>query len=186
MKIRPLAFTLLALSILSSCSPTLSWTEADALAFPEAFLGTWSGPLQILKDGVVTRELEMSLSISPKEKDRYSWTLTYLDGDKVDERPYELVVKDKEKGHFEIDELNSIVLPMDRSGNRLSSWFGVMGQQLFVTYVLFEKHIDFEISVSGAEPGSVSGGGVHLGDTIPEVGIYPLLITQRGRMKRLK
>ena len=172
--------------LMASCASTLTWTEADTLNFPEDYLGTWSGPLQILKDGKVTHELEMNLTIAPIEKDRFSWTLTYIDGDKVDERPYELVVKDKEKGHFEVDELNSIILPMHRSGNRLISWFGVMGQQLQVSYVLFKKHIDFEISVSSAEQGSTSGGGQHLGDTIPEVGIYPLLVTQRGRMKRVK
>ena len=186
MNFQPCFVVILALFTLSSCSPTLSWTEADALDFPEDYLGTWKGPLQILKDGGVTRALEMSLSIRPKENGRYSWTLTYIDGDKVDERPYELVVKDKEKGHFEIDELNSIILPLERSGNRLISWFGVMGQQLQVTYVLYEKYMDFEISVSGAEPGYKSGGGVYQGDTIPDVGVYPLLVTQRGRMKRVK
>jgi hypothetical protein len=76
----------------------------------------------------------MSLAIAPtQDPARYTWTITYAEGEQKQVRPYELVVIDAAKGQYEIDEKNGIRLPTTLLAGALRSSFTVQGTQIIST-----------------------------------------------------
>ena len=72
-------------------------------ALPPAWHGTWAGILHISPASGEPKTVAMKLGIHPMGGGRHTWTLAYGDGDKKDERTYELVPGDQ-PGQFVIDE----------------------------------------------------------------------------------
>jgi len=153
-------------------------------SFPETWAGIYQGSLAIYTAMGLQQSVPMELEIAPIEKtDRWTWAITYGQDSLASRRSYELVIIDPTKGHYQIDEKNSIVLDAYLRGEIFVSRFSVMGNLLDCTYEKSGDEIIFTI-VMGKETALLeTGGGVITEDTIPVVNAYPVGVVQRGRLK---
>lgn len=176
--------TLIICAGVSGCSLTHQLgKKSEPLNFPGEYLGIWTGELQLYQEKNSQSQVHMSLYILPINDSLFQWVIEYIDNGQIDRREYELKVLDAQKGHFLIDEKNSIELPMNQYGRRLISWFEIQGQVLVISYELYPDQINFQVDVSGKEPDKYTGGQVIGSDTIPQVGVHYPLISQRAKLQ---
>ncbi|CAL2087129.1 hypothetical protein [Tenacibaculum sp. 190524A02b] len=147
--------------------------------FPEDFLGIYKGDLQIHSSkGKQTITMEFHL-LETATEGKYEYKLVYSGNP----RNYTLVVKDKEKGLFEVDENNGIVLPVKFVENSLYSFFEVGGSMLTTRLSFKDKLIDFEILFSATKNKTTTGKGTK---EIPFVYGYPISVVQRAELKLIE
>lgn len=172
----------LCLTIFSnSFSNTLS--DSTKFYFPNAWVGKWSGMLEIRKAGATVMNIPMQLHIFPSDSANcWQWKIIYM-GEKTDERDYKLIRKKDAKAEYILDENNSIVLDFLFDKNTFYSIFSVAGNLLYTTYTLKGKIIDFNIVVVNEKKSNKSGGS---SVEIPEVTSYSVLVTQHAILKRVK
>ena len=98
---------------------------------------------------------------------------TYDLNGKKDVRAYRLKVVDKQKGHYRIDERNSIVIDgYLHNNNVFTSFFKVSNSYIITAYTKKENSLLFEI-ISGDERAATSTGNtISDGEEIPEVNSY--------------
>jgi hypothetical protein len=155
-------------------------------SFPETWAGIYRGQLEIYTATGVQQSVAMELEVAPTDSvDRWIWAITYGPDSIAGRRSYELVVVDPAKGHYQIDEKNSIVLDSFLKGDFFVSRFSVMGNLLDCTYEKVGDEIFFTIIMGNEAAVSDIGDGTMKGDTIPEVQAYPIGVVQRGRLKRI-
>lgn len=152
--------------------------SAQALRFPEDYLGTWKGVLHIYP---ADAEVPMSLRLGPAlVKDSvYEYVLTYH-GQTEDVRKYAIHTVDRAKGLYRVDENNSIVLSERLLGRKLSSVFTVEGSTLMVTLELLAGEIVFEVFSWNADAPETSGGKAD----VPVVYSYVAGAYQRALLKK--
>ena len=127
----------------------------------------------------------MELHIAPTaSRERFTWTIIYVEGEQRQERPYELVVKDAMNGIYEVDEKNSIRLPMLLLDGGFYSSFEVEGSLLNACYRLEargtpDERIILEI-ISFAAATENTGGA----DGVPEVRTRKPMSLQRAVLRR--
>ena len=93
-------------------------------AFPKEYVGTYAGNLNIADATGVLQNVPMELIIKPTEDPKkYDYILSYIVSKKRDERKYTLVVVDHEKGIYDLDENNGIVLRANYMRQTLFSTF---------------------------------------------------------------
>lgn len=173
-------FPLLAMGI-----PSNIFITTDS--FPGSWQGAYQGQLDIYTPLGLQQRIEMKLEIMPMDSiDRWSWAITYGADTIKGRRSYELVLTDPEKGYYQIDEKNSILLDAHLLGNTFTSCFEVMNSLLVATYERVGEEIIFTIIMSKAKSLIITGGGVMAGDTIPQVQIYPVGNRQRARLRKIK
>jgi len=155
-------------------------------SFPLSWAGIYQGTLDIYTATGLQQSVAMELEITPMDSiDRWVWAITYGPDSVAGRRSYELITVDPAKGHYQIDEKNSIILDAFLRGDIFVSRFSVMGNLLDCTYEKAGDDIIFTI-VMGKETALVdTGGGIIEGDTIPVVNAYPVVVVQRGRLKRI-
>lgn len=170
--------------------------RAPEAEFPAAWQGVWKGDAEVrgadasrppmkFKMELHVGALQAGLDADPKP--RRPWTIVYEGDQGRQERKYHLVVRDADKGVYEIDERNSIVLPATLVGDSLVCPFEVGGVLLVSTY-RFEAagegpdddRIVFEIISVGIRAHDVSGGK----DGVPEVKGFPVSSVQRSVLRR--
>lgn len=96
------------------------------VAFPKQYVGTYAGNLNISNAAGVLQNVPMELIIKPTEDPKkYSYTLAYIIGKKRDERNYTLIVVDPEKGLYDLDENNGVVLRANYMRQTMFSSFEV-------------------------------------------------------------
>lgn len=95
-------------------------------AFPKEYVGTYAGNLNIADASGVLQNVPMELIIKPTEDPKkFSYTLIYIISKKRDERKYTLIVVDPEKGLYDLDENNGILLRANYMRQTLFSTFEV-------------------------------------------------------------
>ena len=152
--------------------------------FPDSWVGDYKGDLKIFGLDSVSMHVNMKLNIHKKRDSVYQWKLTYEMNGNVDERDYELHIKDVDKGHYVIDELNSILIDgYYRSGN-FSSIFEVMNSFIVTAYTKVEGGLQFEIIAGSSKSPVVTGNQKHNGQDIPEVKSYAVPGRQRAFLKK--
>jgi hypothetical protein len=163
-------------------------TAAGAPAqFPLSWVGHWTGPAALVAPGRPSREFAMELIVAPTaDPQRFTWTVVYaeLDG-KRQERAYELVVRDTEKGQYAIDEKNGIVIPATLFDSALYTSFEVQGVRINTREALEnagtpEECIRVEMVSGSAQQPEITGGK----DAIPEVRSVVARTLQRATLKR--
>lgn len=170
--------------ILSACSPTdrISKTNvaskippADALSFPYSWLGNWEGTLEIFKDNKVVQKVPMELELlSIDTSDNFIWAIIYGEDKVAGRRAYELEIVDSEKGHFLLDEKNTIKIESYFYGNKLMSWYDVMGNQIVSILEKEGDQMTFEIIFGSSTPVSTTGDQKFGGEDIPAVKTFPI------------
>jgi len=98
---------------------------------------------------------------------------------------YFLKVIDAEKGHYQVDEKNSILLNSYLIDNRLVSTFEVMDNVITSVYRLEGQKMYFEIYANNAKDALVTGATIQDGEDIPEVESYKTTGYQRGILTRV-
>jgi len=126
--------------------------------YPQDVLGVWKGDLVIEPSGM---KIPMSLQLGPAihGDSVFHYILTYSPpSGNEDRREYELLVKNREKGFFEIDEKNSIRLSEKVLGNKVISLFEVSGSSLMITLEMQEDRLIFEVFSWASDKKTESGG----------------------------
>ena len=158
-------------------------TSTDPATFPDAWVGTWSGAVEVHTPGGARPGFTVELTIEETEDpERFTWT-TRFEGDAgSQERNYELIVRDPERGAFAVDEKNGIVLEAQLLGGVLVSWFTIGGSHLVTRQELVDagtedERILYEILAA------TDGAAVKTGEE-DAVTCYPLSAVQRGELRR--
>ncbi|SNR17223.1 hypothetical protein [Tenacibaculum jejuense] len=141
--------------------------------FPHSFLGKYKGTLEITsKRG--TQKIPMEFHLTKTEKDSvFNYVIVY---DKSP-RNYFLKIVDQEKGIYDIDENNGIILPASFHKNVLHSFFEVQGNFLSTRLAFDTKQLEFEILFTRLENKTTTGG---ISKEIPEVFGYPIGVFQKA------
>ena len=156
--------------------------------FPDSWLGKYKGDLMIYGVDSVKMKVEMNLDILETAIDSiYDWTLTYDLNGKKDVRAYSLKVVDKQKGHYWIDERNSIIIDgYLHNNNVFTSFFKVSNSYIVATYTKKENSLLFEI-ISGDEGAATSTGNtIFDGEEIPEVKSYLVNGRQKAVLRKVE
>jgi len=151
--------------------------------FPESWLGNYKGDLLIYNVDSIKMNVKMELKIAKTEKDSiFDWTIIYNIKGKKDIRAYRLVVVDREKGRYQIDEMNTIVIDAYLHNNSMfTSFFKVGKSYIVATYRKEKGHLVFEIIASKTKAVSVTGKTKFKEEDIPQVDAYPV----NGRQKAI-
>lgn len=171
---------------MSSCASTgLDGATTTAPHSPlEPWLGTWSGTATNHRPDGSSFDFPMVLQIGPIEgsTDRYTWTITYGEGERRQVRPYELAVIDPDTGRFAIDEKNSIVLDTVLLDGALYSQFEIEGVRLSTVNRLGPgpDEMTCEILTTSTEAASITGNS----QGVPPVGLFPPRSLQRAVLTR--
>jgi hypothetical protein len=170
-------FVIIALLFISLVSPLHGQS-----VFPEDYLGQWEGQLLIYSGNRLVKEVTMRLLIDETaSEDIFIYNMVYQGkGEEPDARNYLLIVKDLKNGVFEIDEQNSIVLPMQLFGTKLVSSFTVEGSVVHFMYELGNNTIGVEVLSGPYEEATFTGEQMG----VPQVGIINNQIFQVGVLKR--
>ncbi len=185
-------YCLIALALWSSCkSPKTSIQDRELgetspqvnYAFPMDWIGTYKGQLVILTSPKDSTIVDMGLSIgAPDQTGLYPWIITYGSEDK---RYYGLEAIDAVRGHYRIDELNSIKIDGYLRGNHFITRFEVMGSDLLVDYEKQAEGIRIRFYVTGAASLNETGGEVLGQDTVPTVKSYPIMVIQEAWLSEI-
>lgn len=130
----------------------------------------------------------MELIVQPTDDPtRFSWTIVYAEAaGQRQERAYELVVRDADKGMYAIDEKSGIIIPTTLIESTLYSSFEVQGVRINTRESLVhagtaQEAIEVEM-ISGSTDSLETSGGK---DAVPEVRSVALRSLQRATMKRV-
>ena len=146
--------------------------------FPENAIGIYKGDLHISSargNQIIPMEFHLKAT---KDSLRFNYVLMY----NKSPRNYTLVVKDKEKGVYEVDENNGIILPSKFAGNTLFSFFEVQGNLLSSRFAFYKDRLEFEILFTALKNKVKTGG---ISEKIPEVIGYPISTVQKAILKKV-
>lgn len=165
------------ISILIFLSSILAISQKKKETFPNSFLGKYSGTLEIFsKKG--TQKIPMEFHLTKAEKDStYNYTIVY----NKSPRNYFLKIVDVEKGIYQIDENNGIILPASFHKNVLHSIFEVQGNFLSTRLAFNLNQVEFEILFSRLESKTITGG---TSKEIPKVFGYPINVFQKATLSK--
>lgn len=165
-------------------NPVFTEAQDKVTDFPEDFVGDWIGDLKIYGSKGLKQIIPMELIIEPIDSIRYTWSLIYGEDKEAGLRPYELIVVDKELGHYATDEKNSIVLDGYVLGGKFYEEFEVMGSLLLMSIEKRDDIIIFEIVVSKYESIQTTGDTIIREEKIPPVQSFKMTTRQVAELKR--
>lgn len=183
------AFTLIIIFFLfNGCKPStqkkVPATDIENLTiaqFPQAWEGKWKGTLVISKPNGDTTLVPMQLHILPMDTvGKWDYKIIY-GKESTGTRPYELHTVDASKGHYLIDEKNSILLDAYYLGDTFYSRFSVGKFLLSTRTSLLGDQLVYEIISGNKEPINSTGG---VSDEIPEVESFAIAVQQKALLSR--
>ncbi len=179
MKNRIFAILLLSFSTIASIQAQKTST------FPDTWSGQWTGDLEIYSGTGLLQKVPMALNIQPTDSSSvYTWELIYGSGDKQSVRPYKLMVVDREKGQYLIDENNSIILQGYLLGGKFYNRFKVGDNLLLTTTELLGDNLIFEVISGKSDAIKTTGGQVVDGEEVPPVDGYEIMVRQKAVLKK--
>ncbi len=159
----------------------LSFEGMAQSSFPNSWEGNYKGELQIFGVDSIGMKLTMLLDIAKKSDSIYQWKITYKVNGKADIRDYELLVVNKAKGIYKIDEKNSILINSYYRMGIFTSFFEVMNTFIIATYTKNNEDIIFEIISGNNKDPLITGDTRFKEEDIPEVKAYMI----NGRQKAI-
>lgn len=159
--------------------------RSEGVGFPYGWVGIWKGELNIYAAEGLKQVIPMQLHILPSDTTgQYSWTIIYGPDTPDNRRSYVLKTLDQEKGHYLIDERNSILLDTYFFNDKLFSRFSVMNNLLLSSYEIRNGQLVFEIISGSLTPARRTGDAVVEGEEIPVVEAFPVGVMQRAILVR--
>lgn len=155
-------------------------SSAQQLSFPQSFVGNWKGTLTWSRAEKAAQQFTMRLNIQPADSGRFTWQIIYGDEQK-DNRPYLLMPIDAAKGHWQIDERNTIVLDGYFIGKSFTSVFAVSGSTIVSKYELTAEGLMVSFTTYATKSITTTGG---TSNEIPPVDSYKVIGLQQGLLKR--
>lgn len=124
----------------------------------------------------------MELHVFPSEDSvgQYSWQLIYGEA-RTDQRPYTLKPADSNRGHWVIDENNSILLDHYWVGSVFSGVFSINGSTVLSSFRLEQDHIVVEFFGYKTPAERTSGGA---SPDVPQVESYRIGSYQRAVLSK--
>jgi len=157
-------------------------SEQESYLFPLDWIGAYKGELLIFSSPTDTNKVMMQLTIgNPNAEGFYPWTIQYGE---EDIRYYGLEAMNASKGHYIIDEYNSIRIDSYLRDNHFISRFEVMNSDLLVDYQRVSEGILVNLYVSGKDEINTTGGQIFAKDTVPNVRSFPVPLFQRALLKK--
>ena len=151
---------------------------------PEQFAGDWQGEIAWYKQGSkLPQKFKMQLKVQPADTaGQYTWQIIY--GAKgEDNRPYILKGVDTAKGHWMIDEKNTILLDQYWIGHKFYSVFSVAPVMIVNSYWREGEKLMVEFVSFPLKPARVSGSGT---EDAPTVESFDVRSYQKGILYRAK
>jgi len=180
-------FTAFSALMFSSCNQKAAIRKdipEKAASFPDSWLGSWEGDLNIYKGALKVQSIPMEMKITAADSlGNLSWSTKYKTQESI-EKPYTLKTVDLEKGWYLLDENNSIKIETYRFDNKLVSWYEVQGTMIQAAYEYRDGQLIFEILAGKSEPASITGGTKVEEEEIPAVKTWPLNLMQRAILQR--
>lgn len=173
---------ILLLSIASCKSKKTTYKNGN---FPTDWVGNYHGDLIIYGVDSINMKLPMDLNIKQKNDSLYAWEIIYNFKGKKDIRKYELLVKDEKRGHYIIDEKNSIKINAFYRKNIFTSFFKVMNSYIVATYTKENNSIIFEIISATDSEKTITGNTIQGLDTIPKVTTFFVNGRQKAILSKL-
>jgi len=175
----------LGLTMLMGCKTKAKLIQSEKekiYLFPLEWIGLYEGELLVFNETKDTNIVQMKLEVrSPNAEGYYPWTIQYGESDI---RAYGLEVINADKGHYIIDEFNSIKLDSYLRDNHFISHFNVMNSDLLVDYERVNGGIVVNLYFSQAQPVSLTGSEIIGKDTIPEVKSFKVPVFQKAFLKK--
>ncbi len=178
---------LLYLSIVFSSAATMFGGSMDTdTTRITPWLGEWEGTLYIYKNNEKPKEVKMEVRhFTTDTLGTYGWFLIYGEDKIAGRRSYFLKTIDEDKGHYTVDEKNSIFLDTYMIGNKMISTFDVEGSLISSIYTLLNKEeMMFEIIYSNTNDANISGGSEVEDEEIPKVLSYKVGTYQKAILKK--
>lgn len=150
-------------------------------AFPKEYVGTYAGNLNVSDVTGVVQNVPMELIIKPTEDPKkFSYTLAYIISKKRDERNYTLLVVDPEKGLYDLDENNGVVLRANYMRQTLFSTFE-LNNRILNSSVEFKNdgRVFFNIIVTE------KGDPRKTGDENNPVTSYHAIVIQKAALRKV-
>ena len=175
--------TLLILLLLLVPTSLAAEDEPSTPSFPASWHGNWTGPSAVVRGGETVMEFPMELHVAPLESGAgHKWQIVYGEDERRQVRPYELLPVDAGRGHYRIDEKNSIEIDAYFENERLRSRFWVADNVIEATYERDGDAMTVTLTTFGAKPLRMTGGR----DKVPAVGSYALKSVQRATLTRAR
>ena len=179
-RLLPLLFCVFLMSESVFAQQTL---DSMRIQLPTAWIGTWAGKLDIIASNGSKNSVAMQLIIAPTDSvNRWNWHIIYGEGDKKQDRKYQLISINPAKGWYKIDEKNGIFLDAFYANNTLANAFEVENNQLLTLLRGAGKALEFEIYMSVTKEPNLTGGTLG----IPTVKSFPIRVAQKAILKKVK
>ena len=165
--------------IICLCAVVSGYAQSSAdFNFPDDYLGSYSGDLEIRNSrGIQSIGMEFNLQATDS-LGYYDYQLVYIVDGNRQERNYNLIVKDAEKGQYLIDENNGIILGANVFDNTLYSVFEVQGNLLTTTETFYDDRMEFRIIFSNKDQKVTNEGS----EEVPEVSVFPVTVVQSATL----
>lgn len=160
---------------------------APAAEFPASWAGHWRGQARLVQPGQGGMTFTTELIIKPTDDpNRWQWTIIYDGAAGRQERPYTLVVKDRAKGRYTIDEGQSIEIDTALIDGTLFSHFVVQGNQISTRERVEnagtpQERLIIEMVTTNADRARDTGGE----GGVPVVRTFAPLSLQTAELRRL-
>lgn len=154
-------------------------------AFPKTWEGNYKGDLQIYGVDSVQMKLTMKLDIAQKSASIYHWKITYDLKGKEDIRDYELVIVDRKKGIYKIDEKNTIEIDSYYKYGTFTNFFQVSNSMIILSFTKENENLVFDLIAVDTKKTTSSGNDTFKGEEIPEVISYLVNGRQKAILKKV-
>jgi hypothetical protein len=132
----------------------------QAQNIPQDWLGDWYGVLEIRSPKGLVASIQMELHLAKTDTaNNWKYTLVYNNGNKRDERKYNLIKSDSLPGLFEINENNGIIINEVQMGNRMFQRFEVMDNVIYGITTYEKGKITWELVSDNEQINFQSGQG---------------------------
>ncbi|MFM9909302.1 MAG: hypothetical protein ACKVOW_08135 [Chitinophagaceae bacterium] len=131
------------------------------ISFPGSFIGNWKGEMVWSKPGKnipQTFIIELKIQTLKDSAGQYSWNIIYGSENK-DNRPYILKAIDSSKGHWVVDEVNTIVLDQYWVENKFQGVFSVQNATIVNSYWIENDKMRVEFLPYGTKLINTTGKG---------------------------
>jgi hypothetical protein len=143
------------------------------LKFPDDWLGYWQGTLEIYNADGLAQSIPMAMDHKLTDTTGvYLWALIYREDLEKGRRNYYLSAVDTDKGQYQVDEKNGILINSYLLDNRLISTYEVMSNLITTVYIHEGDHMRFEVHAARTQEVLITGDTIVDGADIPMVKSY--------------